>query len=296
MAVVLAVLFAGVAYSSEKPNLKTTERQNNSNAEQRGSDTSTITVKILPAPDADSKAAQEEKHRNEKSIQDEKLADATVWLARITAALAVFTGLLWLATYRLARDAKRTAERQATEMKESLKISGLAASAMDKVAENIAATASQQMRAYCTVVISSALYQEMGKGLRFEAKPRIVNTGHTPAHKVCYKARAAILPHKLPDDFTFPLPDIFIGGAVLGPQQVFDIGAVVEGPFVLDADVEDIKHGSSGNVLHIWGIITYTDVFGESRETKFCQNIMWIGESEKEIVYGYYNARHNEAT
>jgi len=103
------------------------------------------------------------------------------------------------------------------------------------------------------------------------------------------------LPSQLPDQFTFPLPDDFIGGAVLGPQHHFDIGAIVDGAFVLDADVEDIKHGK-GNILHVWGIVTYTDVFGENRETKFCQTLTWLGSGKDEIVWGFYNSRHNEAT
>ena len=74
------------------------------------------------------------------------------------------------------KDAKETANRQPREMKESLRISGVAAIAMDKVTESIATTASQRIRAYCTVVIGNALYQDSGKNARFEGRPRIIKT------------------------------------------------------------------------------------------------------------------------
>ena len=122
IAILLAVLVDGIAYSSEHPILKPAEPKNSADTEQRGSDKNPVMVKILPTQDADAKATQEEKYRNEKSIQDEKLADATVLLARVTIAHTVFTGFLWFATYRLAKDSKRTADRQAREMQASLRI------------------------------------------------------------------------------------------------------------------------------------------------------------------------------
>ena len=69
----LSVLFAGVAYSKEHPNPETTETKKAPEDEQRGSDKSPFTVKVLPTPDAEAKAAKEEGHRQEKArgyIQD----------------------------------------------------------------------------------------------------------------------------------------------------------------------------------------------------------------------------------
>jgi hypothetical protein len=154
--------------------------------------------------------------------------------------------------------------------------------------------ARRQLRAYCTIVVSGATYQERSKGLKFKGLPRIINTGNTPAHKVGYRASAAILPIQLPNDFTFPLPTDTIGAGVLGAQHYFDIGAEVD-DFCDDSQVEDIKHGI-GKVLYIWGIVTYDDVFGRNWETWFCQSLTWVGEGKDTIVYGYYNPRHNKAT
>lgn len=156
--------------------------------------------------------------------------------------LVVFTGLLFVATVFLY----------------------FATRSLVESAEN---TASTQMRAYCTVIVNDGIFQESGRNIRFEARPRIVNTGNTPAHKVRYRAAAAILPNILPDDFTFPLPQTEIGGAVLGPHHHFDMSATVNS-FVLDADVESIKR-CNDNALHAWGIVTYIDAFGKERQTKF---------------------------
>jgi hypothetical protein len=55
------------------------------------------------------------------------IAVATVVLVLVTASLAIYKGLLWRATRRLAEDAQRNSERQAAEMKESLRIAALQA-------------------------------------------------------------------------------------------------------------------------------------------------------------------------
>jgi hypothetical protein len=150
-AIVLAVLVAGIAYSTEDPNLKTTEPKDTAKPEQRGSDNNPFTVKVLPTPDAEAKAAQEEKYRNDKSIQDEKLVDATVLLARVTIVLAGFTALLWWATYSLAKEAKRTATQQAVDMQASLATAKQSADAAKSMAATMDDTAERQLRAYAMV-------------------------------------------------------------------------------------------------------------------------------------------------
>jgi hypothetical protein len=151
------------------------------------------------------------------------------------------------------------------------------------------------MRAYLTVIFGSATYQEKEKNYFFGGMPRLVNTGHTPANKVGYKAKVDILSGPLPDKFDFPLPDEIVGGSVLGPNQSSELNSRLD-YFVPDDEVSDIKLGHP-RALYIWGIVTYEDVFGEPHETKFCQSFTWFktGKGEDEIVRGYYNSRHNEA-
>ncbi len=177
------------------------------------------------------------------------------------------------------------------------------ASAMEKVADKIAvsaeaATASvsainQQMRAYISVVIGSATYQERTKNLKFQAIPSVINAGLTPAHKVSFKAGAAILPNPLPDDFDFPLADSISGMQVIGPRQNITVAPIV-GEFVDDAEVDAIKSGAQGKALFAWGIFNYEDIFGTPQYTKFCHIYTWFADGK--TVWGYYASRHNEAS
>lgn len=130
IAFALAVIItSGIAHSAEAPNPKGTKVKNSAEDVQRGTDEKPFSVKILPSESAKDEAAQAEKWRKEKSIQDQELVDATVLLARVTIALAFFTFLLWLATYCLARDAKATAAQQAKDMQHSLTIAQQSAGA-----------------------------------------------------------------------------------------------------------------------------------------------------------------------
>jgi hypothetical protein len=57
----------------------------------------------------------------------------------------------------------------------------------------------RELRAYLTVVIGQATYQERrseekGGDLMFDARPLLINTGQTPARKIIFKVRAAIMP------------------------------------------------------------------------------------------------------
>jgi hypothetical protein len=202
------------------------------------------------------------------------------------------------------RKTVKAAGEQSDDMKRSIAEANRLATAMEKVAKDIAVSTqaaidsvaavrertAQQMRAYLCVIIGDGIYQDRPNKLKFEAKPTLINAGHTPAHKVSYTAKAAILPVPLPDDFAFPLPDEAIGGALLGPQQNFILSGVVE-DYCGDGRVDDIKRGK-GDALYIWGIVNYEDVFGESHFTKFCQTT-FFGPDGK--VYGFFLPKHNEA-
>lgn len=214
-----------------------------------------------------------------------------------TIAIAFFTATLWRSTSAL----ESSATQQGNDMRDSIREAGRSATAMEKVATATINNANlmqsilhQQMRAYISVIIGGAIFQERSKNLRFAGKPRIVNTGHTPAHKVGFKIRAGIFSNPLPIDFDFKLPDEIIGAHVIGTGHFNDITGIVD-DYVSDDQVGSIKTGNE-SALFVWGIVFYEDVFGEPHETRFCQSITWIGKGETETVLGYYNSRHNEAT
>ncbi len=197
-----------------------------------------------------------------------------------------------------------TAAQQSESMKESVKEAARLASAMEVVSKEIAVSAkaatesvaalkertAKQMRAYLCVNIGGGEYQDRAKNFKFASRPMLINAGHTPAHKVSYKAKAAILPVPLPEGFAFPLTDESIGAALLGAQQSATLGGIVD-DFCDDKEVEDIKIGK-GKALYIWGIVNYEDVFGDSHFTKFCQSTLFAPGDK---VYGFFIPRHNEA-
>ena len=132
----------------------------------------------------------------------------------------------------------------------------------------------RELRAYLAVVIGSALYQQKrsankGGDLKFECRPILINNGRTPARKIIFKSRAAILPIPLPKETNLPdAPDEGSGGSILGAGHNANMFATVEG-FCADKDVEEIKHGIGKMGLYTWGRVTYEDVFGESHFTLF---------------------------
>jgi len=158
-------------------------------------------------------------------------------------------------------------------------------------------TAKRQLRAYLTVTIGSAIYQERrsaedGGDLKFESDPHLVNTGQTPARKIQFKARAEILPSPLPVGINLAEGmDEGVGYSMLGPRQNATMTAIVSG-FCQDSEVEVIKRGTGAQALYVWGLITYEDVFGDAHHTRFCQRIFW---DLKDNVRGHYVPGRNDA-
>ena len=147
-----------------------------------------------------------------------------------------------------------------------------------------------QMRAYVAVIIGGGIYQEREKQLRFEARPIMINTGHTPAHNVRYRASARIADLPVEKDFSYEIGPNELGGAPLNPNQTFIMNAVVP-DYADDDEVENIKKGT-GKALIVWGVIKYRDAFGEDRQTRFAQTLTWLPNN---TIYGYFHPNHNDA-
>jgi hypothetical protein len=198
-------------------------------------------------------------------------------------------------------------EESASDMKESIAQATRAARAMEKSAEAVTVASQaaaqsagflpKQMRAYLSVRIGGGVYQDRAANWRFEVRPMLINTGFTPAHKVAYAAKAAVLPFPLLDEFVFPAlekPRSVFG--LLAPQQNLTMNAMVQGDFFDDEEVENIKRGHERR-LYVWGTVVYEDVFGQPRYTNFAHNIIWVlFKDGSESVTGNYVDRHNEAT
>lgn len=264
----IMLVLCGVGVCAESQLTSKNENAYTSNSAQTANNKETekpgkvISVKVLPAPDTETKSTKEEKKEQEKSKVDNLIAYSTLVLAIVTSILAIFTGALWLATRKLVIDAKDTSKRQ--------------------------------LRAYLSVSIGGGSYQERHKDIRFEVRPSLLNSGNTPAHNITYWARAEVLPFPLPDDFDFPpTKDTLQSSLVLGPHQNIILNAMIN-EFFPDEEAEIIKKGN-GRRPCIWGIVSYTDVFGDGHTTKFCHSICWFGPVEDETIAGHYANRHNEA-
>lgn len=113
-------------------------------SDNRGAVSSPIVVEVATPEKRDTRPPEEKKNELHQAGDEARIADATVALAWITGALALFTALLWIATLRLAKDAKRTSDRQAAETKDSL---ALATRAADTASANVATLVAAE-RAY----------------------------------------------------------------------------------------------------------------------------------------------------
>lgn len=236
------------------------------------------------------------------------------WVAGGTIALVIVTTGLWVATWRVYRTTAKAVFDGEKAIQAAIKAANAAAShvneasraatAMESVARGIAHSVSnnqeliliqkefwrKQMRAYLTVIIGDAIYQTPG-GLLFEAKPLLINTGHTPAHNVRHRVKAEILPAVFPQDKDWSLPaDAIVTGPAIGAGQNRLLSGIVSHR-VPDDQVEPIKAGT-GSALFVWGTVEYHDAFDEPHRTNFCHMMTWLPDKR---IMGYYNHTHNDA-
>jgi hypothetical protein len=268
-----------------------------------------ISVSIVRSAEDERRLADGDHEELAKESNDKLVAYSTVALAVVTLALAIWTGLLWKATVRLGRDAKETSERQSGEMQKSIAEATRAATAMEAVAAaaGVSARAStdsvatlkevtaKQMRAYLSVVMNGGMFQERDKGYYFGLNPILVNSGNTPAHSIRYWAKAGVYDFPLPDDFDFPDgEDSVVTSFALGPHQSVVLNARLP-DFVDDGEAQDIKGGKNKRI-YIWGKVSYVDVFGQERFTRFSHNIFWYGPAGSEKWGGTYCSPFSEST
>lgn len=214
-------------------------------------------------------------------------------------------------------DTRTETAEQATRFGSQLKVaadaalaSAKGAEAMERVAEAMNRSAktveenmtmlkertAQQMRAYVTVLVGSAVFQERARGLKFQGKPIFLNTGATPAHKLRYRASCAVIDVASTAEFSFPLDENVYGMATLNSQQSLSASILLP-DFIPDQDVFPVM-SSIPRAFVVWGIVTYEDIFGEPHETKFGLVYYWVPNADPKgvpVAMGNYTKGHNEA-
>jgi len=256
-------------------------------ADQRGTDQVPLTVKVLPAPDANEKAEQEERERAErakldaeKAIIDTKLAFETQRIADYTDRLAWFTIFLvfvaivqaglFLWQLRLMLDGMRDAKiaaNAAQESAEAAKVNAQAVINADRAylfvsveGENIAALIGKAAIAPVPQNMEDAPISTLRLTYAFK------NYGRTPAviREISYGTLVA--------------PDIF--KAVREYEAVVDLPAHILGagektnpPIMVDdlrvtaGEAQSIRIAET--TFWFYGIVVYDDTFGWRRTLKF---------------------------
>jgi len=291
------------ALKSSKPQQqKTTTTQQPTATENRGSQDSPIFIKQLPPVQSQAEANQDTQDRKDKSANDRELVLFTGILAVVGFLQLLVFGFqaYWL------RATVNAAFGQSADMKLSIEQATRSAVAMEEVAEHLEKSTKSaiestemfsqrgemQMRAYICIDVGTAGYQ-VRPDSKFAAQTIMFNAGPTPAHKVGFRAKAAILPNPLPDSFDFSITEKNVGESVLGPHQRMNITRFVN-DFVPDGEVQDIRL-AKGRALYIWGVIDYLDVFSKKHTTRFAQMMNWSGGPKGETVFGTYLTHHNDA-
>jgi len=202
----------------------------------------------------------------------------------LTAAYVQFSGRTLNAILRQEKSSADQFTKQISSLTKS-------ANAMENIATVIQSGNAAVMRAYLSVVIGGASYQERQDGVRFEAKPLLVNTGSTPARNLRIWISADIVPVEKAETFDYPAAkELAKVPAVAAPHQNYNLSAIVPN-FVPDAHVHIIKQGQGIGELTVWGVVTYEDIFGERHTTKFGQ---WLFRYPNNSVYGYFIPGQND--
>jgi hypothetical protein len=133
-------------------------------------------------------------------------------------------------------------------------------------------TTQAELRAYISVEIATLpiIRQSQRHQLHFEFRPEIVNNGQTPAKEVSVISRADIGPFQPPANFYYRMPAPPAGQ----PRSVTTIGVgqkrfhnCILPRFLTPTELRDVYKGR--HWFHIWGTVTYLDIFDVERQTNF---------------------------
>ena len=267
-------------------------RQELAKTDQRGTEQSPLVVKTIESTKTQAETEQDAEARKEKSANDRRVLGITIALAVI----AFLQLLVYAYQAKKLRETVESAGEQSKAMERHIGEAARSADAMENIASKIEMGNKAIMRAYLTVNIGSGTYQERNNvgqpDIKFAVSPTVANTGNTHARKVIIRKKAAIFRLPLPDNFAYEQlgPETEVPFATVAAHQSYTITAIVD-DFVPDAEVALIKE-ANGKALHMWGTITYEDIFGDTHTTKFGQSIVFAPPNQ---IVGWYTPGQNDA-
>lgn len=286
-------IFCLCAHSADNGRTGSQTSKSEPNEKIRGTQANPLFVQVIPSKEAEESAKVEDQYKQKKSVQDDKLTEATVILAWVTGILAAFTGGLFLITVCMAWDARKTSERQAKEVVRSLKTAedaadaaSQSAKASERTANILDTTAKADLRAYLSVT------PDIIDG-NCNIGSTVKNIGKTPAYKITVESGAVdILPYPLPPEncfvkkienikYTFSLVQSEHMRAMVNPCRKFSEKEI-------DAAIKGIDFR-----FYVYGVITYTDVFNKEHRIEYCRSVQG-GDSLRKVL-GKVPAMPNES-
>jgi hypothetical protein len=263
LAVLIVLVFLGIAQTANaqkpsKPNIKHPEQQatpQNSHADstndQRGTEKSPISVKLLNTGKSAAETTQE-------AQQIEEQNNTNWWIVRLTIA-AVGVGVLQLVAFIVQ--------------------AGVLLKTITAMREN----AKQDLRAYVDAINVSMVCPTLdipnyvaGPGMQHDALfVTFLNTGKTPARKVLVHASCVTIEGyrtELPGDFSYP--------DVPKAKSIPSVSSIIPNtPTRTDGfetiDLVGVKRARKREAtVYIYGHADYFDVFGDPHITPFCYEFM----------------------
>lgn len=281
---------SGTVFSQVQPP-KASQSSEPVSAKERGTADLPLFVRSVPSIESEADVAHKAYEHHEKPTLDRWLTWSTVALAFFTLVLAIFTGLMWVATYRLAVHAKETATQQDTDTKNALKIARDAADASKVSADAARDNAIAALGSNRAFVYATPYWTDTEDGGAFFGV-NWTNGGNTPTKNLRTRIDYVIWDGELLKDFSFPDNVDPIGTGFLAPKQMFAGPRIPQNQPLASVDVDQILNGSKR--LYFFGWAKYFDMFPGTpeRTTTFCFFVQGNRGS-----YGFpIHVAHNDAT
>jgi hypothetical protein len=237
-------------------------------ADQRGTDQSPLSVKVISTQRSPEEVEKEENDRREKAEVDKKLTDEAgkiahyfFWLGVLMLAL-LCAAIVQIGLFFVQLRSMRTALDGAVVAAKGVQASAHAVGETVVLATD---TAHRQLRAY--VMVHTAVVENFTAGNKPRAKLTIKNTGQTPAHAVTHWCTSGIAPYPIEDHVVRALRrgETDLAAMPLPPGCHTKTGS--ESDVLTQNQYDAVSDGT--HALYVIGEIRYRDAFNKPQETDF---------------------------
>jgi hypothetical protein len=154
-------------------------------------------------------------------------------------------------------------------------------------------TTRAQLRAYLSVESGVCFRQSQKRRGRFEFRPNIINNGQTPASDVRILSKIDLSPNPVPNGFNYKvtrpvgLPPGSTSAIAPGKEKFH---SVVFPRMLTWSELK--QHAKAQQWFHVWGEVTYNDIFAIKRHTYF-SFLIYVPTKKSEQVLWLATDRHN---